>query len=102
MMEMVPLLPFPQLMALVLMVASTLWLMVCTAVYRGGGEEVYGAESEKRRVTNMLTEIAYQMGLPIPMDNVIFSGSHSHSGPGAISASFLWELAPATDLLGIY
>jgi hypothetical protein len=41
------------------------------------------------------------MGFPIPIDNVIFSGSHTHSGPGAISSDFLWALAPATDLMGI-
>jgi hypothetical protein len=27
------------------------------------------------------------------------SGSHTHSGPGAITPELLWELAPATDLL---
>jgi len=42
---------------------------------------------------------AYEMGFTIPMSNVIFSGSHSHSGPGAISTDFLWAFAPATDLL---
>jgi hypothetical protein len=43
--------------------------------------------------------IAYQQGFTIPYSNVIFSGSHSHSGPGAISSDFLWEFAPATDLI---
>eukprot|EP01096_Ripella_sp_DP13-Kostka_P006594 TRINITY_DN2379_c0_g1_i3.p1 TRINITY_DN2379_c0_g1~~TRINITY_DN2379_c0_g1_i3.p1 ORF type:complete len:373 (+),score=148.20 TRINITY_DN2379_c0_g1_i3:570-1688(+) len=29
----------------------------------------------------------------------MFSGSHSHSGPGAIASEMLWSLAPATDLV---
>jgi len=29
----------------------------------------------------------------------LFSSSHTHSGPGAISPNFLWAMAPATDLL---
>lgn len=44
--------------------------------------------------------IAYEMGFTIPMSNVVFSGSHSHSGPGAISTDFLWSFVPATDLMG--
>jgi len=43
--------------------------------------------------------IAQSQGFTVPRDNVILSGSHSHSGPGAITQSLLWELAPATDLL---
>lgn len=38
-------------------------------------------------------------GFNVPVQNVIMSASHSHSGPGAIAGSFLWEVAPATDLL---
>eukprot|EP01119_Soliformovum_irregulare_P005626 TRINITY_DN17381_c0_g1_i1.p1 TRINITY_DN17381_c0_g1~~TRINITY_DN17381_c0_g1_i1.p1 ORF type:complete len:487 (+),score=136.37 TRINITY_DN17381_c0_g1_i1:22-1461(+) len=43
--------------------------------------------------------IASTMGFNIPITNIIFSASHSHSGPGAVSADSLWSLAPATDLL---
>lgn len=28
----------------------------------------------------------------------MFSASHTHSGPGAVSSSFLFSIAPATDL----
>lgn len=35
----------------------------------------------------------------MPLENVAIFGSHSHSGPGAISPALLWELAPAMDLL---
>ncbi len=44
-------------------------------------------------------DIAAAMGFPIPLDNIIFSSSHTHSGPGALSSDFLWAMAPATDLL---
>jgi hypothetical protein len=30
---------------------------------------------------------------------VTIHASHSHSGPGAIAADFLWSIAPATDLM---
>jgi neutral ceramidase len=50
-----------------------------------------------------LLSLAYQkakeMGFNIPLDNVILSASHTHSGPGAITPEWLWSLAPATDLL---
>ena len=50
-----------------------------------------------------LTELAYEMaaaqGFKIPFDNIAMFGSHSHSGPGAISPEMLWAIAPATDLL---
>jgi len=44
-------------------------------------------------------DIAASKGLTIPFDNVAMFGSHSHSGPGAITPEFLWAVAPATDLL---
>ena len=44
-------------------------------------------------------EIAAGRGLTIPLENIVMGGSHSHSGPGAISAWFLWSIAPATDLM---
>lgn len=50
-----------------------------------------------------LTQLAYDMaavkGFKIPFENVAIFGSHSHSGPGAISPEMLWAFAPATDLL---
>jgi len=50
-------------------------------------------------VSSLAYDIAVNMGFKIPRENVIFSGSHSHSGPGAITPEFLWEFAPATDLV---
>jgi hypothetical protein len=38
-------------------------------------------------------------GFTVPQENCVISGSHTHSGPGAITPELLWELAPATDLL---
>ena len=50
-----------------------------------------------------LAELAYDIatskGFRIPFDNVAMFGSHSHSGPGAITPEFLWAVVPATDLL---
>ena len=47
--------------------------------------------------------LAYNMaaakGFNIPFENVAMFGSHSHSGPGAITPEMLWAFAPATDLL---
>lgn len=44
-------------------------------------------------------EIAQAQGFNVSFDNLMFSASHSHSGPGAISPEFLWSVAPATDLM---
>jgi len=44
-------------------------------------------------------DIAASKGFTIPFDNVAMFGSHTHSGPGAITPEFIWEVAPATDLL---
>jgi hypothetical protein len=33
---------------------------------------------------------AVTMGFPLSREQVIFGASHSHSGPGAVSPSFLW------------
>jgi len=50
-----------------------------------------------------LNELAYKIaqaqGFNVPFENCIFGASHSHSGPGAVSAQRLWEVAPATDLI---
>lgn len=43
-------------------------------------------------VSSLAYDIAVNMGFKIPRENVIFSGSHSHSGPGAITPEFLWVL----------
>lgn len=44
-------------------------------------------------------DIAGGMGFKLPYENVLFSSSHTHSGPGAVSSDFLWSVAPATDLV---
>ena len=50
-----------------------------------------------------LAQLAYDIaaaeGFNIPFNNVAMFGSHTHSGPGAISPEMLWAVAPATDLL---
>lgn len=43
--------------------------------------------------------IAASNGFTVPFEKTMFSAAHTHSGPGAISPSFLWSIAPATDLL---
>jgi neutral ceramidase len=44
-------------------------------------------------------DIAKAKGFTVPQENCVISGSHTHSGPGAVTPELLWELAPATDLL---
>lgn len=38
-------------------------------------------------------------GFPLSRENVLFHATHSHSSFGAVSDEFLWEVAPAIDLL---
>ena len=40
---------------------------------------------------------ALKLGFSIPLDKVVLSGSHTHSGPGAISPEFLWSVAPGEE-----
>jgi hypothetical protein len=42
-------------------------------------------------LNQMAYDIAVGMGFDIPFQNCIFSSSHSHSGPGAVSSDFLWR-----------
>ena len=35
----------------------------------------------------------------MPFENVAMHGSHTHSGPAGITDEFLWEFAPAMDLV---
>ncbi len=57
--------------------------------------DAIGADGTMRRNA---VKFAQGLGFTVPIENVILSGSHSHSGPGAISSEFLWSIAPATDL----
>jgi len=50
-------------------------------------------------VCNLGHAAALKMGFSVPREKLICSASHTHSGPGAISPEFLWEIAPAVDLL---
>jgi hypothetical protein len=50
-------------------------------------------------LANLAWDLAAAGGCTVPHDNFIFSASHSHSGPGAVSPELLWALAPATDML---
>jgi len=58
--------------------------------------DAIGADSVLMRLA---WEMATADGLQIPLENIVLGGSHSHSGPGAISPFFLWAVAPAIDLL---
>jgi hypothetical protein len=58
--------------------------------------DAIGADGTLRR---MAYDMAVQQGFSIPFDNVAMHGSHSHSGPGGITDEFLWEFAPAMDLI---
>ena len=42
---------------------------------------------------------AQRMGYTLPLERTLFHASHSHSSFGAVSTAFLWEIAPAIDLL---
>eukprot|EP00698_Gefionella_okellyi_P020707 TRINITY_DN6544_c0_g1_i1.p1 TRINITY_DN6544_c0_g1~~TRINITY_DN6544_c0_g1_i1.p1 ORF type:complete len:478 (+),score=110.22 TRINITY_DN6544_c0_g1_i1:248-1681(+) len=50
-------------------------------------------------VCKLAYELAVEGGFTISFDNFVCSGSHTHSGPGAVSSCLLWSLAPATDVL---
>jgi len=50
-------------------------------------------------VNQMAIEYATAQGFPIPLENIIFSSSHTHSGPAAVTEEFLWSVAPAMDLV---
>lgn len=52
-----------------------------------------------QNLNRMAWEIATMNGFKVPFENCLFSSSHSHSGPGAVSSDFLWSIAPATDLI---
>jgi len=58
--------------------------------------DVIGSDTTMNQLVLEALEVA---GSRFNMENVIFTGSHTHSGPGAVSPRLLWALAPATDLL---
>ena len=50
-------------------------------------------------ILKMAYDIAAEQGLKVPFENVALHGSHTHSGPAGITDEFLWEFAPAMDLV---
>jgi len=75
----------------------------CVVIDDGNGERVafvtmdaIGADGNMAELSVL---VANQKGFTLGVDKVIFSASHTHSGPGALSPDMLWALAPATDLL---
>lgn len=58
--------------------------------------DAIGADGTMRRNA---VKFARGQGYTVPVENVVLSASHSHSGPGALSSEFLWSVAPATDLM---
>jgi Neutral/alkaline non-lysosomal ceramidase, N-terminal len=92
-------------------VKSTNWVKALVIETVSAGEEGTAATTE--RVAFITTDsigsdgsmgdkcwaMAAARGFKITRANTIFSASHTHSGPGALSPEFLWAVAPATDLL---
>ena len=58
--------------------------------------DAIGADGTLRK---MAYDIAADKGFPVPYSNLALHGSHTHSGPGGITDEFLWEVAPAMDLV---
>eukprot|EP01116_Phalansterium_solitarium_P025407 TRINITY_DN9709_c1_g2_i1.p1 TRINITY_DN9709_c1_g2~~TRINITY_DN9709_c1_g2_i1.p1 ORF type:complete len:500 (-),score=133.82 TRINITY_DN9709_c1_g2_i1:217-1716(-) len=58
--------------------------------------DVIGADSS---IADLAYAYAVTQGFSIPFANCIFSASHSHSGPGAISPEWLWSVAPSSDVM---
>lgn len=50
-------------------------------------------------IIKMAYDIAAARGFRVPFENVAMHGSHTHSGPAGITDEFLWEFAPAMDLV---
>ena len=50
-------------------------------------------------ILKMAYDIAAEKGFRVPFENVALHGSHTHSGPAGITDEFLWEFAPAMDLV---
>lgn len=50
-------------------------------------------------IVKMAYDIAAEKGFRVPFENVALHGSHTHSGPAGITDEFLWEFAPAMDLV---
>jgi neutral ceramidase len=69
----------------------------------GSGNHVCIVSIDAIGADGNLMHLAYvyasAMGFPIPEESVVFGASHTHSGPGGVSESFLWQVAPAVDLL---
>jgi len=66
-------------------------VQVCIVTLDGIGSDA--------NINQMAWYIAAASGFTVPFENCVFSSSHSHSGPGAVSSDFLWSVAPAVDLL---
>jgi len=80
---------------------NTLWAKAL--ILMNGNQSFVAVTLDAIGSDGTLNNLAYQyaeaQGFPIPFENIIFLCSHSHSGPGAVSDEFLWEFAPATDLV---
>ncbi|XP_065846557.1 neutral ceramidase A-like [Oscarella lobularis] len=58
--------------------------------------DAIGADGTLRKLA---WEKAAARGFTVPFDRFTVHGSHTHSGPGAVTPELLWSLAPATDIL---
>jgi len=50
-------------------------------------------------LVDMAYKYAKEMGFTVPKEATLFSASHTHSGPAAMSPSMLFAVAPSSDLL---
>jgi len=75
----------------------------CLVIDDGNGERFAFVTMDAIGADGNIEELAYlmasQQGFSVPLEKIVFSGSHTHSGPGALSPEMLWALAPATDVL---
>jgi hypothetical protein len=78
----------------------------CAVLAHGDGDSVGLITMDMIGADGGVLELAYlkavEQGLDatkLKFENTIMGGSHSHSGPGAVSGELLWQLAPATDIL---
>jgi len=72
-------------------------------VLDNGVERFVFVTSDVIAADGTLSKMAYgyavELGLNATYQNCLFSSSHTHSGPGAISPEFLWQVAPAIDVM---
>lgn len=82
--------------ARVLMIEDSAGKTICHVTMDGIGSD--GSRCPRRWASGAFAK-ARAAGFPLSRENVLFHATHSHSSFGAVSDEFLWEVAPAIDLL---